>query len=104
MTLEEDQVVFWRRGDGANASEPRAQSPPIFQSKQITAEAPKISPERRITISAEAIERVPELAPGWDKYYLESTYLNWAKDKEPARNEDARFLGWVKSFTKGKPP
>ena len=52
----------------------------------------------------EAIERVPELAPRWDKYFLESTYQNWAKDKEPARNEDARFLGWVKSFTKGKPP
>ena len=60
--------------------------------------------ERPIVLSAEAIERVPELAPRWDKYYLESTYQNWAKDKEPARNEDARFLGWVKSFTKGKPP
>jgi plasmid replication initiation protein len=104
MTLEEDQVVFWRRREGANASEPRAQSPPIFQTKQITAEAPIIFQERGIAVSAEAIERVPELAPRWDKYYLESTYQNWAKDKEPARNEDARFLGWVKSFTKGKPP
>ena len=104
MTLEEDQVVFWRRREGANASEPRAQSPPIFQTKQITGEAPIIFQERRIAVSAEAIERVPELAPRWDKYYLESTYQNWAKDKEPARNEDARFLGWVKSFTKGKPP
>ena len=27
---------------------------------------------------------------------------DWAKDKEPARNENARFLTWVKSYTKGK--
>jgi plasmid replication initiation protein len=104
MTLEEDQVVFWRRGVGANASEPRAQSPPIFQTKQLTAEAPIISQERRIAVSAEAIERVREFAPRWDKYYLENAYKSWAKDKEPARNEDARFFGWLKSFTKGKPP
>jgi hypothetical protein len=29
-------------------------------------------------------------------------YIDWAKDKELARNEDARFVSWVGSFTKGK--
>ena len=30
-------------------------------------------------------------------------YIVWAKDKDAARNEGARFLGWVKSYTKSKP-
>ena len=53
-------------------------------------------------VSSRAVERLYEIAPGWDKYMLEHTYLEWARDKEPARNEDARFLSWVESFTKGK--
>ena len=43
-------------------------------------------------VSSAAIERLYEFAPGWDKYALENMYIAWAKDKEPARNEDARFL------------
>jgi hypothetical protein len=31
-----------------------------------------------------------------------NAYIDWAKDKELARNEDARFVSWVRSFTKGK--
>ena len=53
-------------------------------------------------VSSKAIERLYEFAPGWDKYMLESLYIAWAKDKEEARNEDARFLSWVGSYTKGK--
>ncbi len=102
MTLEEDQVVFWRRGEGSSGGKRSAQSPPAL-TEPATATL-VIGEVRRIAVSTEAIERVPELAPRWDKYYLEHTYKNWAKNKEPARNEDARFLGWVKSFTKGKPP
>ena len=34
---------------------------------------------------------------------LESMYIEWARTKDAARNEDARFLGWVRSYTKGKP-
>ena len=30
-------------------------------------------------------------------------YIVWSKDKDAARSEDARFLGWVKSYTKSKP-
>jgi hypothetical protein len=44
-----------------------------------------------------------ERAPGWDKYMLESMYCEWAKTKDAARSEDARFLRWVTSYTKGKP-
>jgi hypothetical protein len=29
-------------------------------------------------------------------------YINWARAKEPARDEDARFLSWARSYTKGK--
>jgi len=61
------------------------------------------STERRIMVSSKAIEQVYEFAPGWDKYMLESMYIDWARDKGSARDEDARFLSWVKSYTKGKP-
>ena len=97
MTLEEDQVVFWRRGEGANANRPSgAASTPVV----LTPSAPP--PERRIIVSSRAIERLYEIAPQWDKYALENLYIAWAKDKDPARNEDARFLSWVGSYTKGK--
>ena len=47
-------------------------------------------------------DTVCERAPGWDKYMLESMYIEWAKTKDAARHEDARFLRWVTSYTKGK--
>jgi hypothetical protein len=96
MTLEDDQAVFWLRSDAPVANRPGqgtlafASAPPAAQS------------ERRIMVSSHAIEQLYDFAPGWDKYMLENLYIAWAKDKEAARNEDARFLGWVKSYTKGK--
>jgi hypothetical protein len=71
--------------------------------KPIAVTAPAAMPERRILVSSKAIERLYEMAPDWDKHMLESMYIAWAKTKEPAHNEDARFLGCVKSYTKGKP-
>lgn len=102
LTVEEDQAVFWRRGErqGTETSAsrgPRPVSPPPMASA-LAAPA-----ERRIVVSSAAIERLYKFAPGWDKYMLEHTYMEWAKDKEAARNEDARFLSWVGSYTKGKP-
>jgi len=93
MTLEGEQVVFWRREQGAA---PVNRPPPVSA-------GPAASAERRIMVSSQAIERLYDVAPGWDKYMLENLYLAWAKDKEAARNEDARFLSWVGSYTKGKP-
>jgi hypothetical protein len=59
--------------------------------------------ERRILVSSRVIEQLYEIARDWDKHMLESMYIAWAKTKEPGRNEDARFLSWVKSYTKEKP-
>jgi hypothetical protein len=64
---------------------------------------PSIAPQRQIMVSQNAIDRLYEIVPGWDKYMLEHTYIAWAADKEPARDEDARFLSWVKSYTKERP-
>jgi hypothetical protein len=36
------------------------------------------------------------------KHMLEYSYIAWAADKEAARNEGARFLSWVNSYTKGE--
>jgi plasmid replication initiation protein len=94
MTLEGEQVVFWRR-QGAQERGGRKPATPV---STVT------STERKILISSRAMDRLSEAAPGWDRYMLESSYIAWAKDKDPARDEDARFMSWVASFTKGKPP
>jgi len=90
VALDGAQVVFTRREKPAEA-----RAVPM-------AACPAGASERRILISSGAIEQIYELAPRWDKHRLESLYVEWAKSKEAARNEDARFLGWVKSYTKGK--
>jgi hypothetical protein len=98
MTLDEDQAVFWRRAEGQTAANRAGQGTPAFASAPVAGQS-----ERRIMVSTHAIEQLYEIAPRWDKYMLESLYIAWAKDKDAARNEDARFLGWVKSYTKSKP-
>jgi hypothetical protein len=56
-------------------------------------------------VSLRAMEQVSEIAPGWDKYYLEAAYKDWVVSLgEMPRNADAAFLGWVRKFTKGKAP
>lgn len=94
VALDLGYVVFARRdGRPMELAKPPAPVPvPLFVE-------PAAKP-RGIVVSTSAIERVSELAPRWDKYYLESMYCSWAADKDRAHNEDAR----VKSFTKGKLP
>ena len=58
---------------------------------------------RRVRVSDKAIEELYEIAPRWDKHALENLYIQWAADKDVARNEDARFLKFVRRYTKGKP-
>jgi len=109
MTIEEDQVVFWRRaGQGGGVSRPGGSPtlPGPEEPKVAVSLAPPLGPanrpDRHIMVSSRAIEQLYEIAPGWDKYMLEHAYIGWAKDKDAARDEDARFLSWVKSYTKGK--
>lgn len=95
LTLEQDQVVFWRRETKGSAVVATA-------SEHVGKVAPRASAERRIMVSSQAIGRLSDIAPGWDKYGLENLYLSWARDKDTARDEDARFLGRARSYTKGK--
>jgi len=91
--------VFWRRaGEGAGAYRPNAATATPAMDP-----APVAIADRRILVSSQAMEQLYEFAPRWDKHYLENLYIAWAKNTEPARNEDARFLSWVRSYTKGKP-
>ncbi len=89
MTLDDGKAVFTRRQDFAERT--------TASTSSTTPEKPKA-----IRISAAAFEEMYEIAPGWDKYMLEQCYLAWATNKDPARNEDSRFLSWVRSYTKGK--
>ncbi len=108
ITIEAGQSVFYNRslGDG-EAAERRAVMPPRRHDSTTTSQTPEPRekpPRRVVRISQEAFDRVPEMAPGWDRYALEAAYCGWAATKDMARNEDARFLTWVRSYTKGKPP
>ncbi len=110
VKLQYDTVVFTRR----EAAQPiAAPAPALPPSKTETSETDIDSAlasfgaaieagKRKLVISWKAMEQVPSLAPGWDKYALESKYCEWAADKDAANNEDARFLAWVKSFTGNK--
>jgi plasmid replication initiation protein len=97
LTLEGEHVVFWRRGE-VRARPPSAFSAPAAGAPDDEGRAP------RMMVSSRAIEDLSTIAPGWDKYALESAYLTWARDKDAARDEDARFLAWARSFTKGRAP
>lgn len=56
-------------------------------------------------VSQDALDQVREVAPGWDKYFLEAAYKQFVTGLgEMPRNPDRAFLGWAKKFTKGKPP
>jgi hypothetical protein len=88
---DQDQAVFWRREEKRVAALVAAAAP-----------LPDKGVEKRIMVSSRAIEYLYELAPGWDKCALEHGYITRAKDKDTARDEDARFLSWVKSYTIGK--
>lgn len=90
IALDEGRVTFHRRNEARVKSEPVAL--PTGRQSQ-----PK-------QISLAALDKVREVAPGWDRYMLEARYLEWMADKDPARNEDARFLSWAQNFTKGRPP
>jgi plasmid replication initiation protein len=101
MTASRDAVMPSRRWDGeaAGTNSGGGTARGIGGGEVHGAEKPQ---PRVVRISGEAFERAHALAPGWDRYALEQIYLEWAADKDVARSEDARFLGWVKSYTKGK--
>lgn len=92
LTLEGGLAHFRRRKEGAVTAQP------------VTLPSSRDHSRPRILISSTAMEQLKGIAPGWDRHMLEATYKNWMQDKDAARNEDARFLGWAKSFTKGRPP
>lgn len=92
LTLADGQALFHRRSEATSTVRPvkllsRSEAAP-----------------RRVQVSSRALEQLRDVAPGWDRYALEAFYTQWVADKDPARNEDARFLAWARSFTKGRPP
>ena len=103
-TIEGGQTVFYNRSaDGMTNVRPpaatatrRNASPPDHP---VLTSAP-----REVHVSQNALDQLRAVAPGWDRYALEAAYKDWVRDKDAARNEDARFLGWAKSFTKGRAP
>ncbi len=118
VTVESGQAVFYKRGstdarsgkpsgrhdiktsirhDGETVSTPA----PMAVSERDHKCAADDAVHRTVRISTDAFERAREIAPGWDRYALEQIYISWVSDKDAARNEDARFLGWVRSYTKG---
>ena len=75
-----------------------APSPPMGPSETKTVDVERL-------VSADALEQLSVVAPGWDKYYLESAYKAFVLELgEMPRNADRAFHGWARKFTKGKRP
>ena len=110
LELEDDFAIFLKRESAAAQAKPAAETP--APAKETAPGASSVASgggqnsgageiPRRILISSAAIERVREILPGVDAYWLEKAYCEWAADKDAAKNEDARFLGWAPKFAKG---
>jgi hypothetical protein len=54
-------------------------------------------------VSEAALDRVRDIAPGWDRQALLKKFLNWPGSGN-ARDLDAAFLGWARKFTRGQDP
>src|SRR5262249_25056569 len=54
-------------------------------------------------VSQDALDQVRTIASGWDRQMLLRRFLDWPGSRQ-ARDMDAAFLAWCRSFTKGKPP
>lgn len=100
VELEHDFVVFIKRETENAQSKPAVSPAPAQSTAAITLSSRTTGRAKGIHISSDAIERVREILPGIDAYWLESTYREWAVNLEPAQNEDARFLKWAPSFMK----
>ena len=56
-------------------------------------------------ISKTALAEAGTVAPGFDVAWLESTFRDWnAGRKVVPHDGDSAFLGWVRSYTKGRKP
>jgi hypothetical protein len=56
-------------------------------------------------VSERALNRVREIAPGWDRQWLLNEWVTWNRRcGVTPDNCDAAFLAWVRKFTKGRPP
>jgi 5-methylcytosine-specific restriction endonuclease McrA len=65
---------------------------------------PREKAASQFTPSAATLAQVREIAPGWNETDLLKIHRVWCKGKKPADYPDAAFIGWVRWFTKGKPP
>jgi hypothetical protein len=85
---------------------PRRKEDAVCETKRIAGPASTdTSSVVKEIVPLSALEMVPSIAPGWDKYYLEAQYRSWvATLNEPPRHPERAFLGWVRKFTKGRRP
>ena len=82
-------------------------APPVKRTNVVVKlAAPEVAPPAsvdRIVLSSETMLRVHEVAPGWDKYYLENVWREWVVSKAGMpKDPDKAFLGGRKKFTKGR--
>ena len=112
VTVEDGQAVFHSRERNGGGKPPSRRAAKLSRRPDGDTAQPAASKlngggeaapiKAKIRISTVAFDNARALAPGWDMYALESKYIEWASTKDAARNEDARFIGWFKSYTKGK--
>lgn len=82
--------------------------PPVKRSQVVVPLAlPSPVPARvdQIRLAPETMDKVRDVAPGWDKYHLEGLWRDWIATKAGMPNDpDKAFVAWCRKFTKGKRP
>lgn len=103
-TIEDGNAVFYNRGGAPEGRRAVTTGSRHDESPSPTPVLLARNEAGEIRISQKAFDSLYDQAPGWDRYALEAGYRDWASNKEPARSEDARFLSWVRTVTKGRRP
>jgi len=95
LTIDDDVVTFSRRPEFLAADQHK---------KDLQRRMGSRNGEKFIT--RDAMQKARVFAPEWDVEWLRKRFFEWrvsSKMEEPD-NWNGAFLGWVKSFTKGKTP
>lgn len=71
--------------------------------EQVDAMPPSLPRTGLPALKGDTMNKARTILPGYDVYYVESAWREWAAGKEPPNNADAAFLAFCKTYGKNNP-
>ena len=62
-----------------------------------------LPPSPSLVLKSDTMNKVRKVCPGYDPYFLESEWRNWAADKPAPDNADAAFIAFSKTYATRHP-